>query len=47
MTDEQERAEFEAWLGVKPCCGAGHDLDGWHCVGYGPGTWDYITGEFS
>ena len=24
MTDEQERADFEAWLGVKPCCGAGH-----------------------
>ena len=22
---EQERAEFEAWLGIKPC-GAAHDL---------------------
>ena len=22
-------------------------LDGRHCVGYGPGTWDYISGEFS
>lgn len=24
-----------------------HDLDGRHCVGHGPGTWDYIAGEFS
>lgn len=24
-----------------------HEIDGIHCVGHGPGTWDYITGEFS
>ena len=24
-----------------------HELDGRHCIGYGDGTWDYITGEFS
>lgn len=22
-------------------------IDGYHCVGHGEGTWDYITGEFS
>lgn len=22
-------------------------VDGRHCVGHGPGAWDYITGEFS
>lgn len=22
-------------------------VDGRHCIGHGPGTWDYITGEFS
>lgn len=24
-----------------------HRVDGLHCPGHGPGTWDYITGEFS
>ena len=24
-----------------------HDIDGKHCLGHGPGAWDYITGEFS
>lgn len=24
-----------------------HDLDGRHCIGHGPGTWDYIVGVFS
>jgi len=24
-----------------------HKVDGWHCVGNGEGTWDYIVGEFS
>ncbi len=24
-----------------------HRVDGWHCIGHGAGTWDYITGEFS
>ncbi len=24
-----------------------HRVDGWHCVGHGPGTYDYIAGEFS
>lgn len=23
------------------------DIDGRHCLGHGPGTWDYIAGEFS
>lgn len=23
-----------------------HKLDGVHCVGHGPGTWDYIAGNF-
>ena len=22
-------------------------VDGWHCVGHGEGTWDYIQGDFS
>lgn len=24
-----------------------HEVDGRHCVGHGPGTWDLIVGEFS
>lgn len=24
-----------------------HRVDGYHCVGHGVGTWDYIVGEFS
>lgn len=24
-----------------------HRIDGWHCIGHGPGTWDLIIGEFS
>lgn len=24
-----------------------HTIDGKHCLGHGPGTYDYITGEFS
>ena len=24
-----------------------HRLDGWRCVGHGPGTWDLLQGEFS
>ena len=24
-----------------------HKVDGKHCIGHGPGTYDYITGEFS
>ena len=24
-----------------------HRLDGHHCIGHGPGTYDYITGDFS
>jgi hypothetical protein len=24
-----------------------HRIDGRHCIGHGPGTYDYITGEFS
>ena len=24
-----------------------HAIDGRHCIGHGPGTWDYIIGEFS
>lgn len=24
-----------------------HNIDGAHCVGHGPGTYDYIKGEFS
>lgn len=24
-----------------------HTIDGVHCIGHGPGTWDYIVGEFS
>ena len=26
---------------------ARHHVDGQHCIGNGPGTWDYIVGEFS
>lgn len=25
---------------------ARHRVDGQHCIGNGPGTWDYIVGEF-
>lgn len=32
------------WKGEFP---RRHDLDGTHCIGHGPGTWDYITGAFS
>ena len=24
-----------------------HKIDGGHCIGHGPGTWDYIIGDFS
>ena len=24
-----------------------HDIDGFHCIGHGEGTWDLIQGEFS
>ena len=24
-----------------------HRVDGVHCLGHGPGTWDYIAGDFS
>lgn len=24
-----------------------HIVDGWHCIGHGEGTYDYIIGEFS
>jgi hypothetical protein len=24
-----------------------HDVDGQHCLGHGPGTWDYIAGDFA
>ncbi len=23
------------------------EIDGIHCIGHGPGTWDYIVGEFT
>lgn len=26
---------------------ARHVIDGWHCIGHGEGTYDYIIGEFS
>lgn len=32
------------WRGGPP---KRHDIDGFHCVGHGAGTWDLITGEFS
>ena len=31
-----------AWHGNEP---RRHQIDG-HCIGYGPGSWDYIVGEF-
>jgi len=24
-----------------------HQINGWHCIGHGAGTWDLIIGEFS
>lgn len=24
-----------------------HRIDGWHCIGHGKGTYDYIVGDFS
>jgi hypothetical protein len=24
-----------------------HEIDGWLCIGHGPGTYDFLTGEFS
>lgn len=26
---------------------ARHVIDGWHCIGHGEGTYDYVVGEFS
>ena len=23
-----------------------HNIDGWHCIGHGEGSWDYIQGDF-
>lgn len=33
-----------SWRGGSPMR---NDIYGRHCIGYGAGTWDYITGEFS
>ena len=32
------------WRGELP---RRNSIDGRHCIGHGPGTWDYIIGEFS
>lgn len=42
---ELERIITErVWRGSQPMH---HPIDYRHCVGHGPGTWDYIIGEFS
>ena len=43
--EEMEKTITErVWRGEFP---QRHDLDGWHCIAHGSGTWDHITGEFS
>lgn len=43
--DEMEKTITKrSWRGNFP---TRHDLDGYHCIGHGEGTWDYIVGEFS
>ena len=32
------------WRGGYP---SRHTIDGRPCIGHGPGTWDYMTGDFS
>lgn len=43
-TDQMEEIiTNRKWNGLPP---NRHDVDGRHCVGHGPGTWDYIVGDF-
>ena len=42
---EQFHKENHSIIGPKHLVRS--QIDGSHCVGHGPGTWDYIAGEFS
>lgn len=44
IEDMEDTITNREWRGDFP---RRHDIDGRHCLGHGPGTWDYITGEFS
>ena len=45
LVHEMERIITErSWRGNPP---QHHEQDDYHCIGHGPGTWDYINGDFS
>lgn len=44
-TDEMERIICERTWGDRPLMR--HEIDTYHCIGHGPGTYDYIVGDFS
>jgi len=44
IVDMEKKITERMWHGEFPMR---HEMDGWHCIGHGEGSWDYITGEFS
>lgn len=50
ITDEYDTvvpvSAMKARIRNRPLTALRHPIDS-HCIGHGPGTWDYIDGEFS